>query len=171
MKDGSGVVAPLNKKMAQIVHIVKTITSAYMTVLFIGMGLVLAASIVLRFFFDQPIVWANTVTRYAYIHIVLLGTAISYIEGSHAQIDVLFQRAPEKIKLAFNLIHYSTMLFLCGVLTIVGGQHVVNMWNVHSPILADFPVGAVYLAVPVSAVIMILYISWQIISLKASKEG
>ena len=31
--------------------------------------------------------------------------------------------------------------------------------------------GAVYLAVPVSAVTMVLYIFWQIISLKGSKEG
>ena len=153
----------------KIVRVTKFITSTYMSVLLIGMGLILAASIILRFFFDQPVAWSNTVTRYAYIHIVLLGAAVSYIEGSHAQIGVFYERASDRLKLVFDLVHYSAMLFLCLVLTVMGGKHVVTMWHVNSPILVHFPIGVVYLAVPLCAVIMMIFIFQQLIRLKYRK--
>ena len=155
----------------KIVGVIKTISCAYMSVLFIGMGIILAASIVLRFFFDQPITWSNTITRYAYIHIVLIGAAISYTEGSHAQIEVFYQRASSKMKIVFDLIHYAAMLCLCLVLTVMGIKHAITMWHVNSPILAHFPLGAVYMAVPISAIIMILFIIQQLIRLKDRKKG
>lgn len=157
--------------LAQTVRVTKVITCTYMSVLFIGMGLVLGASIILRFFFDQPIAWSNTITRYAYIHIVLLGAAVSYMEGSHAQIDVIYQRVPGKMKIGFELVHYGVMLFLCLVLTVMGAKHVATMWHVHSPILVGFPLGVVYLAVPLCAVVMMIDIFQRIAGLKDRKEG
>jgi TRAP-type C4-dicarboxylate transport system permease small subunit len=155
----------------QIVRVTKKITCAYMSVLLIGMALILGASIILRFFFDQPVAWSNTITRYAYIHIVLLGAAISYMEGSHAQIDVIYQRVSTRMKIVFDLLHYSVMLFLCLVLTIMGAKHVMTMWHVHSPILVGFPLGAVYLAVPLCAVVMMIYIFQQLAAIADRKEG
>lgn len=154
----------------QVVWVTKFITCAYLSVLLVGMALVLGVSILLRFFFDQPVAWSNTITRYAYIHIVLLGAAVSYIEGSHAKIDVIYQRVPEKMKIVFDLVHYGVMLFLCLVLTIMGAKHVVTMWQVHSPILVGFPLGVVYLAVPMCAVVMMLYIFQQLAGIKDRKE-
>ncbi|MCP3887739.1 MAG: TRAP transporter small permease [Desulfobulbaceae bacterium] len=153
----------------KVVRVTKSISCFYISVLLIGMGLILAASIILRFFFDQPIAWSNTITRYAYIHIVLLGAAVSYIEGSHAQIEVFYERASDRLKLVFDLVHYSAMLFLCLVLTVMGAKHVVSMWHVHSPILVHFPIGVVYLAVPLCAVIMMIFIFQQLIRLKDRK--
>jgi TRAP-type C4-dicarboxylate transport system permease small subunit len=155
----------------QIVRVIKIVTCAYMSVLLIGMALILGVSIILRFFFDQPVAWSNTITRYAYIHIVLLGAAVSYTEGTHARIDVIYERVSEKMKIVFDLVHYAVMLFLCLVLTIMGAKHVVTMWQVHSPILVGFPVGVVYLAVPMCAVVMMIYIFQQLAGIKDRKEG
>lgn len=171
MQDSSLKSDPPEGLPEKIVKATKYISHAYMSVLFIGMGGILAVSIVLRFFFDQPVAWSNTVTRYAYIHIVLIGAAVSYMEGSHAQIEVFYERASDRMKLVFDLIHYSVMLFLCLVLTVVGIQHVINMWNVHSPILVHFPLGVVYLAVPLSAIIMMIFILKQLIRLKDRRKG
>ncbi|WP_419175836.1 TRAP transporter small permease [Desulfosediminicola sp.] len=157
--------------MAQTVRVTKVVTCTYISVLLVGMGLVLGASIILRFFFDQPVAWSNTITRYAYIHIVLLGAAVSYMEGSHAQIDVIYQRVPRKMQLGFDLVHNGVMLFLCSVLTVMGAKHVVNMWQVHSPIITGFPVGVVYLAVPLCAVVMVIFIFQRLVDLKDRKEG
>ena len=155
----------------KIVRATKYISCVYISVLLIAMGVILAASIILRFFFDQPIAWSNTITRYAYIHIVLIGAAVSYIEGSHAQIEVVYERASNKMKMVFDLIHYAAVLFLCGVLAIMGAKHVVTMWHVHSPILVNFPLGIVYLAVPTCGVIMMIYILQQLTRLKDRKKG
>lgn len=163
-----------NKQPAGILNLIngniKKLTCAYMSVLLVGMALVLGVNIFLRFFLDQPISWSNTITRYAYIHIVLLGAAVSYMEGGHAQIEVIYQRVPQKLQIIFDLLHYGVMLFLCLVLTVMGAKHVVSMWNVHSPILAGFPLGVVYLAVPLCAVVMIMYILQQLAGIMDRKE-
>lgn len=171
MKDSALKNAPPDGLPEKIVRATKTISCVYMTVLLIAMGCILAASIILRFFFDQPIAWSNTITRYAYIHIVLIGAAVSYMEGSHAQIEVFYDRASDKIKLIFDLVHFAFVLFLCGVLTIMGTKHVITMWHVHSPILVNFSLGIVYLAVPACGVIMIIHILQQLIRLKDRKKG
>lgn len=155
----------------KIVQAVKYMSCAYMSVLLIAMGCILAVSIILRFFFDQPVAWSNTITRYAYIHIVLIGAAVSYMEGSHAQIEVFYERASDKMKILFDLVHYAVMLFLCLVLTIMGAKHVITMWHVHSPVLVNFPLGVVYLAVPLCAIIMMIFIVQQFARLKDRRKG
>ena len=79
-----------------------------------AMGLVLAANISLRFLFEYPISWSNVISRYAYIYIVLLGTAISYIEGSHARIDFIYEAAPPKLRVFFDLCQGITAVFRLG---------------------------------------------------------
>ena len=139
-------------------------------VIMVAMALVLGANIALRFLFNSPITWSNVVTRYAYIYIVLLGTAISYIEGSHAQIDVIHQMAPPWLKAVFDLCHFVIMMFLCGVLIYFGTIHTINMWAVHSPVVTWLPIGLVYLSVPVSAVVMLLFLVKCILDLILSHK-
>ncbi len=148
------------------VQMVRKITSAYIMLLLIGMGIMLGMNIILRYFFSHSLPWANLLGRYAYIHIVLFGTAISYIEGNHAQIEVLYERVSGKTRILFDIIHYAVMLVLCLVLTVVGFQHVLSTWAEHPPILASVPMGAVYLAVPLFALVTMLYLLQLIVALK-----
>ncbi len=134
---------------------------AVLLVIMVVMGLVLAANIVLRYWFGKPIFWSNVVSRYAYIYIVFLGTAVSYIEGSHAQIDFVYKAAPGWLRGVYDLLHCLIMMFLGGILIVYGMQHVLTMWPVHSPVLPSLSIGVVYLSVPLSfAVIMVFLAQW-----------
>ncbi len=137
----------------------------FLAVLLLGMGLILGANIALRFLFEYPISWSNVITRYAYIYIVLLGTAISYIEGSHAQIDFVYNRTFKRSRTFFDLFHYLAMLFLCVFLIIFGIKHVITMWPVHSPVLNFLSMGVVYLSIPISAAVMLIFLVKKVIGL------
>ncbi|MEJ2170934.1 MAG: hypothetical protein P8X90_36045 [Desulfobacterales bacterium] len=54
-----------------ILEKIKTLSNLLMLVLLIGLTLLLGASIGMRYFLGQPISWANAISRYAYIYIVL----------------------------------------------------------------------------------------------------
>jgi len=142
------------------------LTNHALFIILLGMGLVLGANIVLRFVFENPISWSNVVTRYAYIYIVLLGTAVSYIEGSHAQIEFVYDSVPRPIRSVFDLIHYLGMMLLCIILIVHGSKHVITMWPVHSPVVKTLSMGAVYLSVPISAVLMVIFLVKKIFELK-----
>lgn len=154
--------------------IIKKITTATNFVLFlimVIMGLVLAGNIAMRFLFETPISWSNVISRYCYIYVVLLGTAISYIEGSHATFNSVYAAVPQKLKVLFNISHYLIMIIFCIILLIYGAMHVVTMWPVSSPIVPFLSIGFVYLSVPISAVIMILFLLQKILGLKNQGKG
>ena len=145
-------------------------TNFILFIIMVAMGLVLGANIAMRFLFETPISWSNVVSRYAYIYIVLLGTAISYIEDGHAQIDFVYAAAPRKLKVFFDLCHYLVMIFLCIILIIYGMKHVVTMWPVHSPVVPALSIGVVYLSVPICAAIMILFLTQKILEINFRTE-
>lgn len=149
-----------------ILRLMTTGTNLFLMLTMIGLALVLGSNIVMRYLFGQPIRWSNAVSRYAYIYIVLLGTAISYLEGSHAMIDVVYDRASPKVRAAFDFFHFIIMIFLCILLIYTGMKHVITMWHVNSPVLTSFPMGIVYLSVPLCSVVMLVFLLRKIIDIK-----
>ena len=148
-----------------ILEKIKTISNTFMTILLIGLTLLLGASIAMRYFLGQPISWSNAVARYVYIYIVLIGSAISYMLDGHATIESFYSMMPRGFKMAFDLAHYLIVMGLSVILIVKGVKYTIDMWGVHSPVLSFFPIGMVYLAVPICFVIIFLYLLRKTIGL------
>jgi TRAP-type C4-dicarboxylate transport system permease small subunit len=67
--------------------------------------------------------------------------------------------------MVFDLAHYLIIMGLSLLLVVKGAKYAVSMWGVHSPVLPFFPMGIVYLAVPLSFVILFLYLLRKTIGL------
>lgn len=143
----------------------KTASNFFLFVLMVGLILVLGVNIVLRYFFDNPIAWSNTASRYAYIFIVLVGSGVSYIEGGHAQIDFIYDKAPNKLKYIFDLFHCIIMIGVSLILIVMGLNHSISMWPVHTPIIPWFSVGIVYLSIPLCALLILLFLIKKMLKL------
>ncbi len=143
----------------------KAASDLFVFILMVGLIFVLGVNIVLRYFFDSPIAWSNTASRYAYIFIVLVGSGISYIEGSHAQIDLIYDRVSAKMKFIFNLCHYIIMTGVCVLFIVKGVTHSISMWGVHAPIIPWFSVGIVYLSIPLCALLILLFLIKKMLEL------
>lgn len=156
---------PIQSALDAVLARVNGVVNVILFCIMVAMALVLGANIALRYLFDSPITWSNVVSRYAYIYIVLLGTAISYAEGSHAQIDVIHQMVPARIQWLFDLSHFLVMVLFCGLLVYFGSVHALDMWAVHSTVVTWLPIGLVYLAVPLSAVVMLVFLVRSIVDL------
>ncbi|RLC02511.1 MAG: hypothetical protein DRH90_13690 [Deltaproteobacteria bacterium] len=152
-------------KFDLILEKIKTISNAFMTILLIGLTLLLGASIAMRFILGQPISWSNAIARYVYIYIVLIGSAISYMLDGHATIESFYNIMPRRLKIAFDLAHYLIVMGVSAILVVKGAKYTISMWGVHSPVLTFFPMGVVYLAVPISFMIILLYLLRKTIGL------
>ena len=148
-----------------ILEKIKTISNAFMIILLIGLTLLLGASIAMRYLLGQPISWSNAVARYIYIYIVLIGSAISYMLEGHAVIESFYNIMPRGVKMVFDLAHYLIVMGLSLILIVRGTKYAIGMWGVHSPVLTFFPMGIVYLAVPICFVIIFLYLLRKTIGL------
>ena len=159
-KEGMGEAA-----FDRILEKIETISNVFMVILLIGLTLLLGASIAMRYFMGQPISWANAVARYVYIYIVLVGSAISYMLGGHASIESAYNIMPRGVKMVFDLAHYLIVMGLSVMLIVIGTKYAMSMWGVHSPVLSFFSMGIVYLSVPISFMIIFLYLLRRTIGL------
>lgn len=150
---------------------VKTISNAFLVILLVGLTLLLGASIAMRYFLGQPISWSNAVARYVYIYIVLIGSAISYMLDGHAMIESFYNVLPRGLKLVCDLAHYLIVMGLSVILVVKGFKYTIEMWSVHSPVLTFFPMGIVYLSVPISFLIILLYLLRKTIGLPGKYSG
>ena len=148
-----------------ILEKIKTISNTFMTILLICLTLLLGASIAMRYFLGQPISWSNAVARYVYIYIVLIGSAISYMLDGHATIESFYSIMPRGVRMVFDMAHYLIVMGLSAMLIVKGVKYTISMWGVHSPVLAFFSMGIVYLAVPICFVIIFLYLLRKTIGL------
>lgn len=158
-KKGNGVTFNL------ILEKIKTISNTVLIILLIGLTLLLGISISMRFFLGQPISWSNAIARYIYIYIVMIGTAISYMQNGHASIESFHNMMPKNIRLIFDFFHYVIMMWLSVMLVVKGLKYAIRMWGVHSPVLSFFPMGLVYLAVPICFGLIFLYLLRKTIGL------
>jgi TRAP-type C4-dicarboxylate transport system permease small subunit len=140
-------------------------SSAFLFLLLVGLTLIQGANIAMRYFFNQPIYWSNNISRYIYIYIVLIGTAVSYIEGGHAKVEFFYNAVSKKMKVVFDVLQIGIILFLFLVLTIVGTKHAIMMWPVHPPVLEFLSVGMIYLSIPISGVIVIVFLVFKFFDL------
>ena len=148
-KEGSGKTA-----FNLILEKIEASSNVLMVILLIGLTLLLGASISMRYFIGQPISWANAISRYAYIYIVLIGSAVSYMLEGHATIESFYNLMPRGIKLVCDLAHYLIVMGLSIILVVKGTKYSISMWGVHSPVLPFFSMGIVYLSVPISFLII-----------------
>ena len=148
-----------------ILEKIKTISNTFMIILLIGLTLLLGTSIAMRYFMGQPISWSNAIARYVYIYIVLIGSAVSYMLEGHAVIESFYNIMPRSIKMVFDFAHYLIVMGLSAILIVKGVKYTISMWGVHSPVLAFFSMGIVYLAVPLSFAILFLYLLRKTIGL------
>ena len=150
---------------------VKTISNAFLVILLIGLTLLLGASIAMRYFLGQPISWSNAVARYAYIYIVLIGSAISYMLDGHAMIESFYNVLPGRLKIVCDLAHYLVVMGLSAMLVVKGAKYAIKMWGVHSPVLTFFPMGIVYLSVPISFMVILLHLLRKTIGMPGRYNG
>ncbi|MDD5582516.1 MAG: TRAP transporter small permease [Candidatus Marinimicrobia bacterium] len=123
--------------------------------------------VITRFLLKNPSSFTEEIARYLLIWIGLLGASYGFGKNIHLAIDVLKLRIHDKKRLVVDvLIHVFVFLFAF-IVMIIGGFRLVNLTlELHQISAAlQIKIGYVYLAVPLSGVIMSLYSFMDIIGL------
>jgi len=115
--------------------------------------------------------WTEEVARFLFIWLVFLGGYLTIRKGINIAFDLILSMLPKKgWTILFTLINIISCGFLV-LLGILGSQLVQLTMSQLSPIL-KFPMGIVYLAIPIGAAVMILaQIEYYFTTLKKRKEG
>lgn len=109
-----------------------------------------------RYFLHIGLGWTEETARFLQIWMTFLGASIAVKRWGHFQLMLLEARLPPRLRRCTRLFATAMVVLLSGGLLVQGIRLVGVTWNQSSPMLG-VPIGAVYLVVPASGVLMLVF--------------
>lgn len=142
--------------LGKVTHTIEHVVNVVSIVLFSLIFGVMLLQIFFRYVLNSPLVWTEELCRYMFIWICFLGWTIALRRKSHIRISFVLERLPLLLQKIVLVLFHLLILFFLVQLTRFGVAMTMRSFSVPT-ITLFFSWAYVYLAVPVSAVIMILY--------------
>ncbi len=125
-------------------------------VLFVFIMLAVCTDVVMRYFFNRPLIWVTEVIECLLLYITFLGSAWLLREEGHINVDVLVSRFNPKTKALLGIISSIIGLFVSLILTVYGFRltfdYVVR--NIYTPTVLEIPVSAIIVIIPVGSLML-----------------
>ncbi|MFS4437424.1 TRAP transporter small permease [Paracoccaceae bacterium GXU_MW_L88] len=119
--------------------------------------IVLAWQVFSRYALNAPSSVTEEMLRYGVIWMSLLGAAYATGQGSHLSVDFLRDFMSRKNQLRVDALIYSVFILFAGAVLIWGGFKGVSIASNQTSPVMQIPMSWVYLSLPVSGGLMILY--------------
>jgi TRAP-type transport system small permease protein len=100
-------------------------------------------------------IWIPDLTRFLFIWMVFLGTALMHLRKKHLVIDYVQLRMPHPIRRSVQAVISAGMLGMAGVMAVVGWRIMEIRMDIPYTGL-EIPTGYAYLAVPVAGTVIAL---------------
>ena len=85
------------------------------------------ANVIMRYFFNNPIHWAEEVVTSLFVWTVFIGSAYAYRKHSHLGVDILVNLMPPKMKKVIKAVVSVVELLVLIMLTTISGQYVYHL--------------------------------------------
>ena len=85
------------------------------------------ANVIMRYFFNSPIRWAEEVVTSLFVWTVFIGSAYAYRKHSHLGVDILVNLMPPKMKAVVKSVMSVVELLVLTMLTWISSQYVYHL--------------------------------------------
>ena len=85
------------------------------------------ANVIMRYFFNSPIRWAEEVVTSLFVWTVFIGSAYAYRKHSHLGVDILVNLMPPKMKAVVKSVMSVVELAVLTMLTWISSQYVYHL--------------------------------------------
>jgi len=134
-----------------------TANRAIIFVMMAVMTTLVFVNVVARYVFNFSIIWAEEVSQYLMIWIAYLGAGLALREGRHVAVEMLQDRLPGMLGRRVRMVVGGLVLVFLGVVTMLGIQFVVFVWNQETPVL-NISLGIPSLAIPVGTLLFAMHL-------------
>ncbi len=144
-------------------------------ILFALLVLLVVWQVFTRLVLNSPSAWSEEAARYTFVWASLIGIAIAIGEKADVVMDFLVEKLPKNGQRVVDVVAYLSVLFFAVYVMVYGGfKQASQSWTQTNPLL-PFTQGQLYLAVPISGVLitfyLILHISHALSSKFEKREG
>lgn len=85
------------------------------------------ANVIMRYFFNTPIHWAEEVVTSLFVWTVFIGSAYAYRKHSHLGVDILVNILPDKVRRVVKAVMSVVELFVLVMLTRISAEYVYHL--------------------------------------------
>lgn len=118
------------------------------------MALFVFANVILRYFFNSGLTWAEEASRYLFIWLIFLGAIVAYRENAHLGVDTLVQRLSIRGKKVLFIVN--NVLIVVTMALVAQGTFELTLLTMdqRSPSM-DMPLAYVYVSGLIASVSMV----------------
>jgi len=132
-----------------------------LVVLSILIFVVVFLQVLFRYLLRQPLFWSEELPRYLLIWMCFLAAALAQKHDAHINITLCLAPLSTRTRQLFKILTDAVILAFLWVLIYSGGL-VTSITAHHRSTALQLPMGLVYAALPVGAILMSLYLVLQI---------
>lgn len=158
----------LEKMLVKMNRILIKVLNHMLFFLFAVLILIVAANVVCRYILKSPLFWVTELACYILVYLIFFGAALALYRGEHVRIHMEEIKGPsvwkgifEKVGIFFNYL-FIVLLIVFGILL---ASKNMESYTGSLPI----PMGNVYMAAPISGIIMLLLYT-EYVFLKKKEE-
>jgi TRAP-type C4-dicarboxylate transport system permease small subunit len=128
-----------------------------MSLALVGVTVMVVLQVFFRYVLESPLSFTEEIARFLTIWTALLGASLGVRSGSHFAVIYLTGRLPSRVRTAvLGIVQVGAAAFV--VLLLVTGLQYMQSTAIQVSPASRVPLGLVYGAVPVSALLMLLFL-------------
>ena len=132
-------------------------------IIFSFMVLMTTYQVIVRYVFSNPSALSETLTKYAFVWLILYSSAYVFGQRDHISINFVKDKQKESTKRFLNIfIELIVIIFACLVM-VYGGIRVSSMNLLQFDSILNVPTGYIYSAIPLSGILIIIYSIYNIL--------
>lgn len=149
--------------MRRVVNVYFTVLVGVMTALVMALTVIVSYQVFSRYVgFIPPYLWTEEASRFCFIWLVLLGSAIAVREGTHFTIDVLPEEMPAWLQRTVEVMVLS-LIALIALVMFFGGLRFAEIGWTRISTTSGIRLAWVYAAIPVSGFSILLFVAEQLV--------
>lgn len=157
--------------MKALRKVVDTAIDWTLVMMFFVIFVVVLLQILFRYILQSPLVWSEELSRFIFIWVSLMGWTLATRNGTHIAITFFQERLPAPVRTFLGFFFNLCTLVFLAVLAYLGWQISIRTMGRGLVTIPALTQGMLYLSLPVSAVIGILYTIMNIFDPSRGKSG
>ncbi len=119
------------------------------------MSVCTVGNVIARYVFNSPFAWAEEFARYAFVWVVFLGAVACTKQKRHIIIDAVIVVLPRRIR--GGMLAFADLLVIGLIVALIYYGWIFTTMSTEPTSMMEIPQYLIYVAVPLSAVLVLLY--------------
>jgi TRAP-type C4-dicarboxylate transport system permease small subunit len=145
-----------------MIQILERFFRIVIAVIFLFFVSITFGQVVLRYGFSNSLPWIDELSRYSFIWLIFIASAIVARQGAHIAIDIVEELATPRVRRWLLMLADLSLIVFAAIVGIAGWRLVGINWTTLSP-ASGVPIAWVQLILPIFGVLMTLFAAAHLI--------